>query len=46
MIREVNRQPIGSTRDFAEMAADLEHDERLLLLVNRRGATLFVSMKV
>ena len=46
VIREVNRQPIGSTRDFEEIAADLEKDERLLLLVNRRGVTLFVSMKV
>ncbi len=46
VIREINRKPVPSVRDFERVASDLEKDQRVLLLINRRGASLFVAVKV
>ncbi len=46
VIREINRRPIASVREFEEVASAMKEDQRVLLLINRRGASLFVSVKV
>jgi serine protease Do len=46
VIREINRQPVKSVKDYEKAAARLKKDDRVLMLVNRRGATLFLSVKV
>jgi len=46
VIKEINRQPIKSVRDFEKLASDVKKGERLLLLINRRGASLFLSAKI
>ncbi len=46
VIREINRQPVSSVHDFDEMASELKKDEKALLLIERRGASLFVSVRV
>ena len=46
VIREINMKPVPSVRDFERVASDLEKDQRVLLLINRRGASLFVAVKV
>ncbi len=46
IIREINKQPVSSVKDFERVAATLKKDEPALVLINRRGASLFVSVKV
>lgn len=46
VIREINKQPIQSVKDFEKVAATLKKDQSALVLINRRGASLFVSVKV
>ncbi|MEW6545152.1 MAG: DegQ family serine endoprotease [Nitrospirota bacterium] len=46
VIREINRQPVKSVKDFERIAGGLKKDQRVLLLVNRRGASLFISVSV
>jgi serine protease Do len=46
VIREINRQPVESVKDFEKLASDVKKGERVLMLINRRGATLFLSVKV
>ncbi len=46
VIREINRQPITSLQDYEQLIAGLEEDQRVLLLINRRGASLFLTVKV
>jgi serine protease Do len=46
VIREINRQPVRSVKDFEKLASDVKKGERVLMLINRRGATLFLSVKV
>jgi serine protease Do len=46
VIREINRQPVKSVKDYEKAAARLKKDDRVLVLINRRGATLFLSVKV
>jgi serine protease Do len=46
VIREINRQPVKSVKDYERAASHLRKDDRVLVLVNRRGATLFLSVKV
>ena len=46
VIREINRKPVKSVGDFEKIASDLEKDEKILLLINRRGASLFVALTV
>ncbi|MBI3809538.1 MAG: PDZ domain-containing protein, partial [Nitrospirae bacterium] len=45
VIREINRQPVRSVKDYEKVASSLKKDEPALLLINRRGASLFVTVK-
>ena len=45
VIREINREPIDSMRDFERIATDLEEGKNVLLLIHRSGASLYVSVK-
>jgi serine protease Do len=46
VIREINRQPVKSVKDFEKISAHLKKGERVLFLINRQGASLFLSVKV
>lgn len=46
VIREINRQPVTSVKDFEKVSAHLKKGERVLFLINRQGASLFLSVKV
>lgn len=46
VIREINRQPIRSVKDFEKVSADVKRGGNVLILVNRRGNSLFLSVKV
>ena len=46
VIKEINRQPVKSVKDFEKLASDVKKGERLLMLINRRGESLFLSAKV
>jgi serine protease Do len=46
VIREINRQPIGSMKDFEKVTSDVKKGGHVLILVNRRGNSLFLSAKV
>ena|SRR5579884_3818267 len=46
VIREINRQPVTSVKDFEKISAHLKKGERVLFLINRQGASLFLSVKV
>ncbi len=46
VIREVNRQPIKSVKDFEKASSDMKKGGTILILVNRRGNSLFLSAKV
>jgi len=46
VIKEINRQPVKSVKDFEKLASDVKKGERVLMLINRRGASLFLSAKV
>ncbi len=46
IIREINKQPVHSVTDFERVAASLKKDQPALMLINRRGASLFVSVRI
>jgi serine protease Do len=46
VIREINRKPVKSVQDYEKIASGLKKDQGVLLLINRRGASLFISVKV
>lgn len=46
VIREINKKQVTSVQEFEKIASGLEKGEKVLLLINRRGASLFVSVKV
>ena len=46
VIREINRQPVRSVKDFERIGASLKTNRDALLLIERRGASLFLSVKV
>lgn len=46
VIREINRQPIKSVKDFEKVSSDVKKGGTVLILVNRRGNSLFLSAKV
>jgi serine protease Do len=46
VIREINRQPVKSVKDFEKASATLKKGEQVLMLINRRGSALFLSVKV
>jgi len=46
VIREINRQPVKSVKDFEKVSAGLKKGENVLMLIDRRGNALFLSAKV
>ena len=46
VIRGINRQPIKSVKDFVRMSSAVRKGDNVLILVNRRGTSLFLSAKV
>jgi serine protease Do len=46
VIREINRHPVKSTADYEKTTAALKKDQPVLLLVNRQGGALFLSVRV
>lgn len=46
VIREINRQPIRSVKEFEKVSSDVKKGGTVLILVNRRGNSLFLSAKV
>jgi serine protease Do len=46
VIQAINRQEITSLKDYEKAALGLKKDQSALLLINRRGASLFLTVKV
>lgn len=46
VIQEINRKPVRSVKDFEKIAAGLKKDQPALLLINRRGASLFLAVRI
>ena len=46
VIREINKQPVKSVKDYEKIMSSLKKDQQALLLINRQGASLFLSVKV
>ncbi|HJU03983.1 MAG TPA: DegQ family serine endoprotease [Nitrospiraceae bacterium] len=46
VILEVNRHEVRSVKDFEKTTADLKKDQNVLLRINRRGAALYLNVKV
>jgi serine protease Do len=46
VIREINRQPVKSVKEFEKVSSAVKKGENVLMLINRRGASLFLSAKV
>ncbi len=44
LIMEVNRKPVRNTDDYDELISKIGKDEAILLLVNRQGRTMFVTI--
>src|SRR5437588_5567632 len=45
VIREINRQPVKAIKDYEKIVSGLKKDQDALLLVNRRGSSLFITVK-
>lgn len=46
VIREINRQPVKSLKDFERVSSGLKKGENILILIDRRGSAVFLSAKV
>ena len=46
VIQAINRQEITSLKDYEKAALGLKKDQPAPLLINRRGASLFLTVKV
>ena len=46
VIREINRQPVKSVKDFEKVSSSVKKGENVLILISRRGTALFLSAKV
>lgn len=46
VIREINRKPVTSLKDYERAASDLKKGQNVLVLINRRGASLYLSAKI
>ena len=46
VIREINRQPVKSLKDFERVSSGLKKGENVLILIDRRGSAVFLSAKV
>jgi serine protease Do len=46
VIREINRRPVKSVKDFEKVSSGLKKGESVLILIDRHGNALFLSAKV
>lgn len=46
VIREINRKPVTSMKEFDRAASNLKKGQTVLVLINRRGASLYLSAKI
>jgi serine protease Do len=46
VIREINRQPVRSVKDYEQIGSSLKKDQNALLLIERRGSSLFLTVKI
>jgi serine protease Do len=46
VIVEVDKTPIGNVEEFEAVTTKFKPGDTMLLLIKRRGATLFVTLKV
>ena len=46
VIREINRQPVKSVKEFEKVSSGLKKGEQVLILIDRRGNALFLSATV
>ncbi len=46
LIREINRQPIKSVKDFEKVSSDVKKGGTVLILINRQGNSLFLSARI
>ncbi len=46
VIREINRHPVKSVKEFQKMSSGVKKGDNVLILINRRGNSLFLSAKV
>ena len=46
VIREINRKPVTSIKEFDQAASHLKKGQIVLVLINRRGASLYLNAKV
>ncbi len=44
LIMEINRKPIGNRKDYEEIVSGIEGNENVLLLIFRKGSTLFLPL--
>jgi serine protease Do len=46
VIKEINRRPVRSVKEFEKISSEVKKGENVLILITRRGASLFLSAKV
>ncbi|MDH4186767.1 MAG: DegQ family serine endoprotease [Nitrospira sp.] len=46
VIREINRLPVKSVKEFEKVSSKLKKGENVLVLIDRRGNALFLSAKI
>jgi len=46
VIQSINREEIKSVKDYEKVMSSLRKDQPVLLLINRRGASLFMTVRV
>ncbi len=46
VIREINRHPVQTVKEFEKVSSAVKKGEQVLILINRRGASLFLTAKV
>jgi serine protease Do len=46
VIREINRQPVKSVKEFEKVSSTVKKGDNVLMLISRRGNALFLSAKV
>jgi serine protease Do len=45
VIREMNRQPVKSVKDYEKIVSSLKKDQDVLMLITRSGSSLFLTVK-
>jgi serine protease Do len=46
VIREINRQPVKSVKEFEKASSAIKKGDNVLILINRHGNALFLTAKV